>query len=807
MLRPKLLTPFRFAATLTSMKPPTPQASCVVRAKLALTPGVMTIVEDGDELAQGALSGETYAAADDLRTGEVLYPGDFAGWKQNAEVMFRGSCHTPNGKPLTECPVKITVGAWSKALFVVGRRAWVKSVLGDTPSDPVPFHEMRVGWTTAFGGEKYADNPVGKGLGSDELPNVEAADGRVRARGDRPMPACFAPINPRWPARARRMGKAYDANYQKERAPFYSADFDGTFFHAAPADQQLDGFLRGDERLTLHNLHPEHAVLETRLPGLRPRVFVTDQRGAAREVPLHLDTLFIDGDEGCAYLTWRGLTDSADPELLDLTFALIASEKLDEPLSRAHYLGLLAAFERDPQEIEAAQAKMRAGLAEGLDDIPEPEGVGDAEPSAFTRRLAEQLGDLAPALAKKIDKLVAAGKEKAASAPKVNADGTPGPDAAAAIDEALAKEDDAPTFVTGGKQRQLAAQQIEERVAQMQSVRDDAAKRGAPPEVLAAYDRMLADPRLADARAKAAAFRAPPDSAIVPGADLREANLAEHDLAGRDLRGCDLSGADLSHADLRGAKLVGAKLHGTWLMGAKLDDADLEGADLERAMLTMVVAPRARFVAVRFERAMLSESDLSEADLSKAHGSLVLASKTNFRRARLGRAQLEDWLLSDADFTEAVLTHARLQRCQAAGARFKSADFEGAILNETGFTNANLRGAKLLRVRGSRVVFCGADLRDAEVRRAWLPHVRLPDADARNARFFGSDLRHAILRRCQLDGADLRYANLFGADLGRATLSHATLRHANLYGADLTAAAGEKTDFLHANLVRSTLSR
>lgn len=807
MLRPKFLTPFRFAATLTSMKPPTPQASCVVRAKLALTPGVMTVVEDGDDLAQGTLSGETYAQGDDLHTGEVLYPGDFAGWKLNAEVMFRGSCHTPKGEPLTECPVKITVGSWSKALFVVGRRAWVKSVIGDTPSDPVPFTALPVGWTTAFGGEKFPDNPVGQGIRTDELPNVEPADGRVSARGDRPKPACFAPINARWPARARRMGKAYDANYQKERAPFYGADFDGSFFHAAPADQQLEGFLRGDEPVVLHNLHPEHAVLETRLPGLRPRVFITDQRGAAREVTLHLDTLFIDGDDGCAYLTWRGVTDSADPELLDLTFALIASEKLDEPLSREHYLGLLAAFEKDPQEIEEARAKMRAELERGLDDIPEPEGVDEAEPSAVSRRLAEQLGDLAPALAKKVDKLVSAGKEKAASAPKKNADGTPAADPAAAIDEALAKEDDAPKFATGGKQRQLAAQQIEERVAQMQSVRDDAEKRGAPPEVLAAYDRMLDDPRLADARAKAAAFKAPPDDALVPGADLRDANLAEHELAGRDLSGCDLSGADLSNADLRGAKLVGAKLCGTLLMGAKLDDADLEGADLERAMLIQVVAPRARFFKARFERTMLSEGDLSEADLSHAHGSFALASRTNFRRARFDRAQLEDWLVSDADFTEAILTHARLQRCQAAGARFKGADFEGATLNETGFTNANLRGANLLRVRGSRVVFCGADLRDAEIRRAWLPGVRLPDADARNARFFGTDLRHAIFRRCQLDGADLRYANLFGADLGRATLSHATLRYANLYAADLTGAAGEKTDFLHANLVRSTLSR
>ena len=48
-------------------------------------------------------------------------------------------------------------------------------------------------------------------------------------------------------------------------------------------------------------------MLSVHLPGVRVRVFVKGKDARFREVPMSLDTLFADLDQGKLYLTWRGL--------------------------------------------------------------------------------------------------------------------------------------------------------------------------------------------------------------------------------------------------------------------------------------------------------------------------------------------------------------------------------------------------------------------------------------------------------------------------------------------------------------------
>ena len=78
-------------------------------------------------------------------TGECLYASDFADFKLHAEVLLAGTCHAPGGRPVAECPVRFSVGAWSKTLLVVGRRVWTEKVLGPAISDPQPFTTMPLG--------------------------------------------------------------------------------------------------------------------------------------------------------------------------------------------------------------------------------------------------------------------------------------------------------------------------------------------------------------------------------------------------------------------------------------------------------------------------------------------------------------------------------------------------------------------------------------------------------------------------------------------------------------------------------------
>ena len=171
----------------------------IAKGVLRLSPGApLTFLRIPDACP---LTSDVFADGDDERLGECLYPSDFADFKLNAEVMLRGTCHTPGGRPMTETGVRFSVGAWSKSLRVVGPRVWTDRV-GRPISDPQPFTRMPITWANAFGGPTYAQNPVGTGLDTPRLPSVESTAEIVRSRSDRPAPASLGPIHAGWPQRA-----------------------------------------------------------------------------------------------------------------------------------------------------------------------------------------------------------------------------------------------------------------------------------------------------------------------------------------------------------------------------------------------------------------------------------------------------------------------------------------------------------------------------------------------------------------------------------------------------------------------------
>src|SRR5207247_9456995 len=85
-------------------------------------------------------------------------------------------------------------------------------------------------------------------------------------------PAGFGPIPGTWPQRAEKVG-AIDASYMKERWTWYPRDLEWGYFNAAPADQQVDGYLRGDETLLAEGLHPT-SPYRRKLPAVRVRCFI-----------------------------------------------------------------------------------------------------------------------------------------------------------------------------------------------------------------------------------------------------------------------------------------------------------------------------------------------------------------------------------------------------------------------------------------------------------------------------------------------------------------------------------------------------
>ena len=161
------------------------------------------------------------------------------------------------------------VGDWEKKLKVVGHRVWVDQTAGGKHTDPKPIGSIAVDYAHAYGGPGFENNPIGKGhvkqvtteeaedlyqpprsersmvMPSKQLPNVLHANGSEQQGG---LPAGFGPLNSNWPFRSSKLGKKYDQHWLDNRAPYFAEDMDFSYFNAAPPDQQLDGYLRGDER-------------------------------------------------------------------------------------------------------------------------------------------------------------------------------------------------------------------------------------------------------------------------------------------------------------------------------------------------------------------------------------------------------------------------------------------------------------------------------------------------------------------------------------------------------------------------------
>jgi uncharacterized protein YjbI with pentapeptide repeats len=818
-VKTKNLTPFLVGAKVTSRRPPRPEMTLIARACYLIAPGRPLSLPEGPALvAQGSLTAEGYREADEERAGECLYPGDFADWKPRAEVMLRGTCHTPFGRPLPECPVRFSVGSWSKLLRVVGRRFWSDDQPGAVMSEAAPFTRMPVDLAHAFGGPGYASNPVGLGFAGRELPNVEHAGAVLRARRDDPGPAGFGPWNPAWPERAPKIGKEYGPRWKKERSPYYAEDFDWSYFNAAPADQQLPGYLRGDERLVFQNLHPTAQVLEAELPGLRLRAFVKDHKQRFREVPLGLDTLFADLDEGRLYLTWRGLDAIETDDMKDVLWAILASERLgDAPLPEGHYRDLLETFAADPLEIKA---RMPGELLEKFAEMQARQEARDAgrpvsapagpPPDPLTANLRALLDALPVALpnARAIEDQTAAAVARAvASAP-------PGVDVKAQIarvaNDAAAElsKPRIPSFPLrpGGPPPAWATSALKKVSAQVEEMKALAAAGRLPPDAVEDLEAMEAQ---VEALKGEPFFQAMLDRPAYqdpgPGKDLYGQDYEGRDLRGRDLRAAILRDANLTGANLTGANLTGANLDGAVLCGADLTGADLTGAVLTLANLSSVRAPGAIFRETTLDRAFFQKADLTRAVFGGAKGDFVFLPEADLRgadcrRLSLQRSFAKGAILAGADFSEASLV-----RCLFLEVDAKRVKLSRALLTRTSFAASDLTGADLGEARGERTVWLKATLDEADFSRAILPRAQLMESSARRARFRRAVLKESRCYRASFEGADFTESQLFGIDFSKCALGRARFTGACLYGAKLRQASGAGCDFTGANLTRALL--
>jgi hypothetical protein len=283
------LSPVHVAQVVWRRDPRTSVMTVVCKATFDLIPGEMRLASQQEPIHEREQRWEDDPAR------SVHAPSDLAPFKPRADVTLVGTAYAPQGKALRSLTARLVCGTIDKAIAVYGDRP--------RPGHPEPasFTRMPLRYERASGGPGTS-NPVGT---PERAPNLEPP-----RRGDGPTtPIGFGPVAPDWPERTALL-RSYAGWSPDEPFP---EDFDGGYFNVAPVDQQIPS-LRNDQPIHLENLHPDHARLSTRLPGLHPQAFVERPGAAQQELEMRPDAIWIDTDRARCTVTWRAQLALSQPD-------------------------------------------------------------------------------------------------------------------------------------------------------------------------------------------------------------------------------------------------------------------------------------------------------------------------------------------------------------------------------------------------------------------------------------------------------------------------------------------------------------
>jgi hypothetical protein len=261
--------------------------TALVKARLALVHGGAMRILGPAALVER----DVHAGGDPTHSLETA--SDLVPLRPLADVWLRGHAQFP-GPPASVGLVRLAIyrgreAVLDKTIHVVGDRRDGRG--------PEPFERMPLVYERAFGGVGHDDNPVGVGLSGDRQPNLLHPDGPLRSIG-------FGPISKYWKLRRGCLGGAQRREFERSIVEVPEG-FDAGYFQAAPLDQRVE-HLRGDEWIVIDGVDPTRLRVQSRLPKVRGVARLSLPQGAARSIPLALDTLAIDADAMVCSVVWRG---------------------------------------------------------------------------------------------------------------------------------------------------------------------------------------------------------------------------------------------------------------------------------------------------------------------------------------------------------------------------------------------------------------------------------------------------------------------------------------------------------------------
>ena len=674
--------------------------------------------------------GDVFYEGDDEATGSVFYESDFAYAKTATDCYLVGHCC--GERPARVRRVDFKIGDHMKSLAVFGERVWTGS---NAISEPEPFDAIPLKYEYALGGAGYKQNPVGKGATDLQqqgyrLPNIEYADQLMQSPQSRPPVAGFGALNRGWLARTTRLG-TYTSRYAKERWPWFPEDFDWSYFNAAPADQQIKPYLNGNEPLFVTSMHRQHEVFESRLPGLRARIFVSTapQPDPAyfTEVNTNLDTVWINMDDLTLRQVWRGWLPVSDNEYPELKHCFVYAEPttINTPLNVVYerFQACWQAIQDEPDEPEQESATR----------------LTDAEQKALRDK------EIAEARQAMRAHLVGLGID-----PK---------DVDEAMAKAIAEEDarNAESEQTKVWTRDLFLLALEKR-------------RDFSGEDLTGVDF---------------------SELTLQGVKFCETDLTGSRFSRSQLTACDFSRSIISKSDFQGARITRTSFAGSDLFkanfsGGVLEEVTFDGCFADEAVLTQVQAVALSCVEASISKAQLQGMSAPGCDFSATDFSYSDLSGADFHQATLAEASIEGCIAHEINLMLAQAPELRASEgLQAEGANFcqlvaPKSIWEQANLSGSNFTYAQMPGSNL-----NKVVLKGADISAGDFKGG-----KFMGADLSNTKAVMINLFEGTFEKAQLVHTDLRGSNLYGVEFLDADIRQCLFESAILAGSKL-AGGGE----------------
>ncbi len=291
-----------------------------------------------------------------------------------------GSAQARTPSKQLECVVR--VGTQERHFLVTGDR----KDNGIDMASPQPFTVMPLVWSRAFGGQDVAENPIGKGVEKEDgvvsLPNVtEKVAGALLEK----TPACPGPM----PSPYRNFSSlgTFDTAWLKKNWPGPPSDFNWSFFNLAQEAQRRENPFIGNESITLTNLHPDHEVLQSALPGLRVRLFLNlgnEDTPLWQEVETVADTLWLFPNQAIGMQLWHAACPTSDEMSSEICQVAALYEPCDGPRKTLPELfsDLEAAQAEDADDAEDVSEKPQI-IEETAGEVPEGK-TADSAMAAMT---------------------------------------------------------------------------------------------------------------------------------------------------------------------------------------------------------------------------------------------------------------------------------------------------------------------------------------------------------------------------------------------------------------------------------------